>query len=255
PTVPGDVQVQLAPGRSIDLAVYWQVVRGADAYTAVSSTGQNCSSSLGTYCIISPLSCSQNHTISVTAQNEAGPSEPSAPQDLLTFPCPPELVWIEEPTTGNCSVTWSEVQWVDYYIAYVKRDDGLEENCNTTGTTCYFQCICGYTYLSTVFAYNLAGTSPPGQIVNYTTIPCCPNNLSVSLISTETLEISWSSVRGAELYETIAADGSEWIHCNDTAPVCALSDLTCDSLYSVVVRPCSETQGCNNTCSAHTRRT
>uniref|UniRef100_A0A672RTI3 Fibronectin type III domain containing 7 n=1 Tax=Sinocyclocheilus grahami TaxID=75366 RepID=A0A672RTI3_SINGR len=91
--------------------------------------------------------------------------------------------------------------------------------------------------------------------LSLSSVPCCPNNLSVSLISTETLEISWSSVRGAELYETIAADGSEWIHCNDTAPVCALSDLTCDSLYSVVVRPCSETQGCNNTCSAHTRRT
>ncbi|XP_050948089.1 LOW QUALITY PROTEIN: fibronectin type III domain-containing protein 7 [Labeo rohita] len=255
PPVPGDVQVQLTPGRSIDLAVFWQIVRGADTYTAVSSMGQNCSSSLDAYCIISPLSCSQNHTITVTAENEAGPSEPSAPQDLLTFPCPPELVWIEEPTIGNCSVTWSEVQWVDYYISYIKRDDGLEENCNTTGTTCYFQCICGYTYLSTVFAYNLAGTSPPGQIVNYTTIPCCPDDLSVSLISTETLKISWSPVRGAEMYETIAADGSEWIHCNDTAPVCALSDLTCDSMYSVVVRPCSETQGCNNTCSAHTRRT
>lgn len=84
PPVPGEVQVQLTPGRSIDLAVNWQVVRGADGYTAVSSTGQNCSSSLGTYCIISPLSCSQNHTITVTAENEAGPSEPSAPQDLLT---------------------------------------------------------------------------------------------------------------------------------------------------------------------------
>lgn len=89
--------------------------------------------------------------------------------ESFSVPCPPELVWIEEPTTGNCSVTWSKVQWVDYYIAYVKRDDGLEEQCNTTGTTCYFQCVCGYTYLSTVFAYNLAGTSPPGQIVNYTT--------------------------------------------------------------------------------------
>ncbi|KAK2900553.1 hypothetical protein Q8A67_008668 [Cirrhinus molitorella] len=255
PPVPGDVQIQLTPGRSIDLGVYWQIVRGADGYTAVSSLGQNCSSTSEPYCIISPLSCSQNHTITVTAENAAGPSEPSAPQDLLTFPCPPELVWIEEPKTGNCSVTWSEVPWVDYYIHFMKRDDGLEENCNTTGTTCYFQCTCGYTYLSTVFAYNLAGSSPPSQTVNYTTIPCCPDDLSVSLISTETLEISWSPVRGAELYETIAADGSEWIHCNDTAPVCALSDLTCDSLYSVVVRPCSETQGCNNTCSAHTRRT
>ncbi|KAK9980103.1 hypothetical protein ABG768_013500 [Culter alburnus] len=254
PPVPGDVQVQLTPGRSIDLAVYWQSVRGADEYIAVSSTGQNCSSSV-LYCIISPLSCSQNHSIIVVASNEAGTSDPSNPEDLLTFPCPPDSVWIEEVTTGNCSVMWSEVPWVDYYIAYVKSDDGLEEHCNTSSTACYFQCKCGYTYLSTVFAYNQAGSSPPGHEVNYTTIPCCPEDVSVSLISTETLEISWSAVRGAELYETIAADGSEWIHCNDTAPVCALSDLTCDSLYSVVVRPCSEIQGCNNTCSAHTRRT
>ncbi|XDV27992.1 hypothetical protein PO909_031420 [Leuciscus waleckii] len=254
PSVPGDVLVQLTPGRSLDLAVYWQAVRGADTYTAVSSTGQNCSSS-DLYCIISPLNCSQNHTITLVASNQAGTSDPSNPEDLLTFPCPPDSVWIEEVTTGNCSVMWSVVPWVNYYIAYVKSDDGLEENCNTTGRACHFQCKCGYTYLSTVFAYNQAGSSPPGQIVNYTTIPCCPEDVSVSLISTETLEISWSAVRGAELYETIAADRSEWIHCNDTAPVCALSDLTCDSLYSVVVRPCSEIQGCNNTCGAHTRRT
>ncbi len=84
PAVPGEVQAQLTPGRSNDLVVIWQVVRGADGYTAVSSTGQNCSSSLGTYCLISPLSCSQNHTITVTAENKAGSSEPSAPQDLLT---------------------------------------------------------------------------------------------------------------------------------------------------------------------------
>nr|XP_021323692.1 fibronectin type III domain-containing protein 7 isoform X1 [Danio rerio] len=255
PPVPGDVQVQLTPGRSIDLAVYWQSVRGADGYIAVSSTGQNCSSNEEVYCIISPLSCSQNHSITVVAQNAAGYSDPSQPQDLLTFPCPPDVVWIKEVTPGNCSVMWSDIPWVDYCIAYVKRDDGLEENCNTTGRSCHFQCKCGYTYLSTVFAYNQAGSSPPGQIVNYTTIPCCPEDVSVSLISTETLEISWSAVRGAELYETIAADGSEQIHCNDTAPVCALSDLTCDSMYSVVVRPCSEIRGCNNTCPAHTRQT
>ncbi|TRY81827.1 hypothetical protein DNTS_000530, partial [Danionella cerebrum] len=243
PPVPGDVQVQLSPSRSIDLAVFWQSVRGADSYIAVSSTGQNCSSS-DLYCIISPLSCGQNHTITVVAQNTAGP-----------IPCPPDGVCIKELTKGNCSVRWSVVPWVDYYIAYIKSDDGFEENCNTTDTVCYFQCNCGYSYLSTVFAYNTAGSSPPGQTVNHTTIPCCPADVSVSLISTETLEISWSAVRGAELYETIAADGTEWIHCNDTAPVCALSDLTCDSLYSVVVRPCNEIQGCNNTCSMHTRQT
>ncbi|XP_055057194.2 fibronectin type III domain-containing protein 7 [Misgurnus anguillicaudatus] len=253
PPVPGAVQVQLMQGRSVGLEVFWQLVRGANFYFALSSTGQNCTS-LDGYCVISPLSCGQNHTITVYASNEAGLSDPSNPEDLLTYPCPPELVWIEEPVAGNCSVMWSKDSWVDFYIAFVKRDDGLEEQCNTTATACQYSCICGYSYLTTVFAYNQAGPSPPGQILNYTTIPCCPEDVSVSLISTETLEITWSAVQGAEIYETVAADQTERIHCSDTAPVCALSDLTCDSLYSVVVRPCSD-GGCNNTCSAHTRQT
>ncbi|XP_036412617.1 fibronectin type III domain-containing protein 7 [Colossoma macropomum] len=255
PPVPADVQVLLTPSRSLGLAVYWQAVRGADLYYATSSTGQNCTASGESFCIISPLNCSENHLVTVTAQNQAGPSSPSQPEDLLTYPCPPDSVQVGEVGVGNCSVTWAAVPWVDYYIAYVKRDDGAEEQCNTTSTTCYYNCHCSFTYLTTVFAYNGAGSSPPGPILNYTTVPCCPENVSVSLISTETLEISWSTVRGAELYETVAADGSDSIHCSDTVPLCALSDLTCNSLYSVVIRPCSEISGCNNTCTAHTQET
>ncbi|XP_072525244.1 fibronectin type III domain-containing protein 7 [Salminus brasiliensis] len=255
PPVPGDVQVSLTLGRSLGLAVYWQAVRGADLYYAQSSTGQNCTSSGETFCVISPLNCSEDHMVIVTAQNEAGPSSPSQPEALLTYPCPPDSVHVGEVGVGNCSVMWDAVPWVDYYVAYVKRDDGAEEQCNTTSTTCYYNCHCSYTYLTTVFAYNGAGSSPPGPILNYTTVPCCPKNVSVSLVSTETLEISWSAVRGAELYETVAAEGSDTIHCSDTVPICALSDLTCNSLYSVVIRPCSDISGCNNTCSAHTQET
>ncbi|XP_017578738.2 fibronectin type III domain-containing protein 7 [Pygocentrus nattereri] len=255
PSVPGDVQVLPTLSRTLGLAVYWQAVRGADLYYAVSSTGQNCSAFKESSCIISPLNCSENHTVTVTAQNEAGPSSPSQPEEMLTYPCPPDSVQVGEVGVGNCSVTWAAVPWVDYYIAYVKRDDGAEEQCNTTSTTCYYNCHCSFIYLTTVFAYNGAGPSPPGPILNYTTVPCCPDNVSVSLISTETLEISWSAVRGAELYETVAADGPDSIHCSDTVPLCALSDLNCNSLYSVVIRPCSEISGCNNTCTAHTQET
>lgn len=86
-------------------------------------------------------------------------------------------------------------------------------------------------------------------------VPCCPEAVSVSLVSTDTLEIKWMASRGAELYETRAADGSQVILCNDTAPVCALSDLNCDSPYSVVVIPCNDISGCNRACRAHTKDT
>ncbi|XP_062843304.1 fibronectin type III domain-containing protein 7 [Trichomycterus rosablanca] len=249
PPVPEFVQVSLSLERIMGLSVYWQSVRGASAYYVESSMGGNCTSIIDPFCIISPIGCSENHTLIVLAENEAGPSSPSQPQNLLTFPCAPGEVEVSEPSEGNCSVTWSSMLWVDYYIAYVKRDDGTELQCNTTSTVCYYPCHCGYTYLTTVFASNNAGPSPPGPILNYTTIPCCPQTVNVSLISTETLEITWSAVRGAELYETVAADGSDMVHCNDTVPVCVLSDLSCNSLYSVVIRPCSEIRGCNNTCT------
>lgn len=86
-------------------------------------------------------------------------------------------------------------------------------------------------------------------------VPCCPEGVSVSVVSTDTLEIMWTASRGAQLYQTRAVDGSEVILCNDTAPVCALSDLSCDSSYSVVVTPCSEISGCNHACKAHTKDT
>lgn len=86
-------------------------------------------------------------------------------------------------------------------------------------------------------------------------VPCCPESISVSAVSTDTLEIMWIASRGAELYETQAVDSSEVVLCNDTAPVCALSDLDCDSSYSVVVTPCNEISGCNRACRSHTKDT
>lgn len=97
------------------------------------------------------------------------------------------------------------------------------------------------------FFLALLSTSPP--------VPCCPQDVKISLVSTETLEIMWSPVKGAELYETTAVQIDEVIHCNDTAPVCALSDLSCNTAYSVTVTPCSDFRGCNRTCAPQTHKT
>lgn len=86
-------------------------------------------------------------------------------------------------------------------------------------------------------------------------VVCCPEDVSVSAVSTDTLEINWMPSRGAVLYETRAAHSSEVILCNDTAPVCVLSGLSCDTAYSVVVIPCSDVSGCNRACKAHTKDT
>lgn len=80
-------------------------------------------------------------------------------------------------------------------------------------------------------------------------VPCCPENVSVTEISWESLMIVWTAVRGAELYEIQATDPSNYtVLCNDTSPMCVLSDLNCNTWYSVLVSPCNEARGCNRSC-------
>ncbi|XP_053738609.1 fibronectin type III domain-containing protein 7 [Synchiropus splendidus] len=255
PPTPNVIHVQVTQGRTLSITVYWMSVQGAEGYVAEATSSENCTATVSNFCYINSVQCGQMNSVRVVAINSAGPSQHSSPRTYKTYPCPPENISVEESEAGNCSVVWSEVELADYYIAYHKRNDGTEKICNTTGTTCSFYCKCGYTYLTTVFPYNEAGSSPYANVRNYTTIPCCPEDVAVKLVSTETLEIMWSGVKGAELYETTATETDETIHCNDTAPVCALSDLTCNTRYSVVVTPCSELRGCNRTCRAHTHET
>uniref|UniRef100_A0A665VBB9 Fibronectin type III domain containing 7 n=1 Tax=Echeneis naucrates TaxID=173247 RepID=A0A665VBB9_ECHNA len=233
---------------SFQSATLDQEVYGSIEYFVTSDQNLTCNATSSS-CTLSPVGCGEVHIIQVIGSNDAGPSA------VLSVPCPPESLDLDELTEGNCTLTWNAVPHADSYAAFIKRGDGGEEICNTTTNSCAYHCQCGYTYLVSVLAFNQAGASPPGENVNYTTLPCCPEGVSVSVVNTDTLEIMWTASRGAELYETRAADSSEVILCNDTAPVCALSDLSCDSTYSVVVTPCNEISGCNHACAAHTKDT
>ncbi|XP_012733487.2 fibronectin type III domain-containing protein 7 [Fundulus heteroclitus] len=258
PPTPSSVKVLVVMSNNVaGLAVSWELnedVHGTVEYQATSDQNLNCSGSSSS-CTLSPVGCGEVHTVHVTASNQAGPSHPSSPVGFVTFPCPPESLTFADSSEGNCTLTWNTVPHADGYEASVKRDDGSEATCNSTGNSCTYQCLCGYTYLMSVSAYNQAGSSPEGKILNHTTVPCCPDNVSVSAVSADTLEITWAASRGAELYQTRAADVSEVILCNDTAPVCALSDLSCDSSYAVLVTPCNEISGCNRACKSHTTDT
>uniref|UniRef100_A0A3P8T914 Fibronectin type-III domain-containing protein n=1 Tax=Amphiprion percula TaxID=161767 RepID=A0A3P8T914_AMPPE len=237
------------------LSVSWnidQVVHGPIMYHVMSDQNLTCNSTSSS-CTLPAVGCGEVHTIQVTASNEAGPGHPSSPEVFITFPCPPQSLAVVESTEGNCTVRWETVPHADSYTAFIKKNDGSEGTCNTTSNNCTFHCQCGYTYVMFVLAFNEAGGSPEGQPLYYTTLPCCPENVSVSSVSTDTLEIMWTASQGADVYETRAADTSEVILCNDTAPVCALSDLSCDREYTVVVTPCNEFSGCNRACRAHTK--
>ncbi|CAL8256993.1 unnamed protein product [Merluccius merluccius] len=239
------------------LNVSWEPVQqeyGHLEYQVTSNHGPQCTST-DSSCTLVPVGCAQTHHIHMVAINAAGPSTPTDPVTFATFPCPPESLAVVETTPGNCTFSWDWAPYAVGYNAFIKRSDGGEETCNTSSTSCQFLCECGYTYLASVLAYNDAGLSDPGPVVNYTTLPCCPTNVAITVETTDTFEITWAVSRGADLYETHAADGSMALVCNDTAPVCVLSDLRCDRRYTLHVNPCSETSGCNRDCPPHVQET
>lgn len=239
------------------LFVSWTMdpdVYGELQYNVTSDLGQS-SSSYVVFTLLWPVGCGETHTVTVIAINDAGPSIASISATFITVPCPPQNLSITK-TGSVCDFTWDTDSHADGYNAYIKNIDGVEMNCNTTTAThCSFTCNCGYTYYMSVFAHNHAGLSQQGPVLNYTTIPCCPTGMNVSLENTETLEIEWFAARGAHMYETRANDSSGVILCNDTAPACVLSALDCDTSYSVKVIPCNDISGCNHNCPTLTRET
>ncbi|KAM4722869.1 fibronectin type III domain-containing protein 7 [Rhinophrynus dorsalis] len=251
PASPSDIQITFNSGA---LEAIFTVV-GANAttnYTVLLSAGESsfsCSMSVAS-CTISSLQCGTEYVVSLVANNEAGSTLSPKTWNLKSVPCAPSGIVIVEENPGNLSVSWSSGNLSEYYVVFVKSDDGLEVHCNTSQTHCYFPAECGFIYSMSVFAYNKAGQSPLGDTLNYTTAPCCPSDFSPVYTSSDTLEIVWSAVRGAEIYETKADDGSNVILCNDTATVCALSGLQCNTQYNVTVYSFSESRGSNTSCAS-----
>ncbi|XP_068599957.1 fibronectin type III domain-containing protein 7-like [Brachionichthys hirsutus] len=260
PPTPSSVSASVASGNMAGLSVSWELnldVDGSIQYHVMTNQNLTCNSTSNS-CVLWGISCGEIHTIYVTAINEAGPSYPSSPLVFVTYPCPPGSLAFQAPPGANCTLTWDSVPLADFYRAVIKSGEGSEETCNTTGNNCTFHCECGFTYLMSVFAFNQAGSSPQGNVLNYTSVPCCPEDLTISAVSTDTLEITWTPSRGAVVYEIEAQDLLACIHsvqCKDTAPVCALSDLSCDTPYTVVVAPCNDISGCNRECTFQTKDT
>ncbi|XP_068098205.1 fibronectin type III domain-containing protein 7 [Hyperolius riggenbachi] len=251
PAAPSDLQIAF---NSVALEATFSVP-GANAssnYTVLLNGGNitaNCTMSLSA-CTIPSLQCGTNYAVSLVASNEAGSTLSPKTWSLLSVPCAPSGITVVEDNPGNLTVAWSQGNLSDYYVVFVKSDDGIEVHCNTSQSPCYFPTECGFTYFMSVFAYNKAGQSPLGELLNYTTAPCCPSDITAAYVSSDTLEIVWSAVRGAEMYETKADDGTNVILCNDTATVCALSGLQCDTRYNVTVFSFNEIRGSNTSCAS-----
>ncbi|KAM6080411.1 LOW QUALITY PROTEIN: fibronectin type III domain-containing protein 7 [Theristicus caerulescens] len=170
PNAPANVRVAFNSG-ALRAIVSWMPTEGALPYSVTASSGLlklKCKTSSAS-CMVPSLQCSSEYYVSVTAYNDAGSSKPTDAVSLKTIPRAPVNISIEEDEPGHLLVSWSSVNFGDYYAVFVKSDDGLEVPCNTSHTQCHFQSDCGFTYFIGVFAYNKTGQSPLSDVFNYAT--------------------------------------------------------------------------------------
>nr|XP_048715857.1 fibronectin type III domain-containing protein 7 isoform X8 [Caretta caretta] len=189
------------------------------------------------------------YTIKAHAWNVNGIPGDDFTYNQITSPHAPSDVQVAfDSGTLRATVSWIPTEGTLNYS--VTASSGASKlNCSTSSTSCTLSSLqCGSEYSVYVIANNGAGSSKPTDAVSLKTAPCCPSDFYPVFVSSDTVEIVWSPVRGAEMYETKAVDGVGVVLCNDTATICILSALQCNTQYNITVYSYSEIRGSNTSC-------
>ncbi|XP_057578533.1 fibronectin type III domain-containing protein 7 isoform X4 [Hippopotamus amphibius kiboko] len=191
------------------------------------------------------------YTIKAYAWNANGTPGDDSTCNQRTSPRAPANIQVSFDSGAlKASVSWAPTEGAFNYTV-MALSDFSKLSCSTTFSSCTISSLqCGTEYLISVLASNDAGSSGSTSAVTLKTAPCCPSDINPVLVSSDTVEIIWSPVRGAELYETKAVDGFKVVECNDTAPACTLSALECDTKYNITVYSFSEVRGSNTSCTS-----
>ncbi|ERE90004.1 fibronectin type III domain-containing protein 7 [Cricetulus griseus] len=198
----------------------------------------------------SSLEAGTLYTIKAYAWNANGIPGDDSTCNLRTSPrAPANIEVFFDSGSLKASVSWTPTEGAFNYTVMASSDSS-QRSCSTALSSCSISALqCGTEYLISVSASNDAGSSR-SSAGTLKTAPCCPSDISAVLVSSDRMEIAWSPVRGAELYETKATAGFSVVECNDTAPACTLSALDCDTKYNITVYSFSEVRGSNLSCSS-----
>ncbi|XP_078264164.1 fibronectin type III domain-containing protein 7-like isoform X2 [Rhinoraja longicauda] len=202
------------------------------------------------------------YTIKVHALDANGVPGDDNMKEQVTRPFAPQSVHAvlkSDPidTSLEAIITWNASKGsINYLAVRLQKFRNIGHNCTSRSTSCVISHIqCSAHYNVTVFAFNEAGPSDPANPTEFTSLPCCPTQVKTLFISSDTIEVNWSPVRGAEMYETKAQDMGSAVFCNDTSTICTLSGLECNTNYSVTIYSYSDIRGFNNSCPGKSIKT
>ncbi|XP_069560947.1 fibronectin type III domain-containing protein 7-like [Brachyistius frenatus] len=219
---------------------------GAEDYVVMATDSQGnvrtfeCNSTSDGTCALPPLTCSQNLTFTLKAQDEQCTSAASNGIAAETAPCPPENVMESvDCDSGTITVTWSAVAGAVSYTATLDEiSGGATACCTTSDTSCDVADLpCGEMYVLYVTAQGRTCNSSESQEQLTRTVPCVPENLEAGLsCRTNVASMTWNYSKGGQFYKVkaVSTDGHE-DGCSSPNNRCDLTSLRCGQYYTATV--------------------
>lgn len=196
PVAPTNLTVSSVTNSTASLS--FNTVAGAISYLATTTTGIT-GASTSTPLIIQGLAVGTLYTVSLRTINPWGMSNPTNSINVTTFPVLPTMTT----TISDVSMTivYTTFPTLTYYTATVTPTLGGSSTIYTSSTGSFsITSLNPFTGYKVVYlTSNVAGQSIP-SIVNYTTAPSPPTNLSLSNITSSSASLSFTTVVGATSY-------------------------------------------------------
>ncbi|XP_030607410.1 fibronectin type III domain-containing protein 7-like [Archocentrus centrarchus] len=222
--------------------ISWQPSNGALGYITVltASSGHTASCITNhTSCQPSSLQCGEEYNVIVNAVGETCNSSAQMTGHLTTEPCVPVNISIYY-SMSTAQVMWNTAGGPASYSVQAVSDHNLTVTCNTTNMHCSLTALqCSHIYSITVMTQNPACnntvSSAPYRLV---TEPCAPTNVQASLSCKElTSTVSWQQSALALAYVAYFDNqNGHYTSCISTNTSCMVSELMCDTVYSVWVK-------------------
>ncbi|KAM9349923.1 fibronectin [Symphorus nematophorus] len=179
-----------------------------------------------------PLPCSSEYTATLESRNTAGTSNPSAPLNGKTAPCPPSGVMY----SGNSSfatVSWNASVFATTYTVYDNSVTPKSQLCSTAGLSCSLSSIASSNLLIT--ASNTYGESETTSVTHGSlSAPV----LTVTQPMSTVIFLEWSEVSGASSYNLVKSKQGSSSECEELTVYgesTILTDLSKSSTYCFTV--------------------
>ncbi|XP_054458914.1 fibronectin-like [Anoplopoma fimbria] len=241
PCTPTDVDVTIDCSNNQGL-VSWSSSDGALSYKVTAQSSQGVMSSCEStnlMCTLTNLTCGQDFSVQVVAQDDICSSLPSQATEFKSVPCTPNIGSVVlDCYTNSALLDWAYAEGALNYTATARTSSGHVSSCTTNFTNCELKDLqCGQIYDVVTVASNEECSSPPSTQLPVESVPCPPENVvPVVDCSTNTALVEWQASTGADSY-IVQAFGVEEdeSQCETDSESCVLTDLMCGFTYNISV--------------------